>query len=207
MANLDHYGWTDAVAPQSASFIDPVLLQELSKAAPRSARVIELGSGNGALAQKLSTMGYQVTAIEPSSDGIAQATRAASPVRFVQASIYDDLSASLNEVFDVAISTEVIEHLTMPKELFARASTLLKSQGTLLLSTPYHGYLKNLALSVANGWDRHFHVDWEGGHIKFFSNATLARMAGAYGFTNIRFRGAGRLPYLWKSTIMICTRP
>ncbi len=203
MSEKSEYGWKDSEAPNSAGFLDPVVLEELSKCAPPSSRIIELGSGNGAFAKKLVSLGYDVTAVEPSSDGVAQARRAAPELRVIQASVYDDLESTVGGEFDVVLSTEVIEHLTKPKELFARASELLKPGGTLILTTPYHGYLKNLAFSVLGVWDRHFHVHWEGGHIKFFSNQTLTKMARPYGFTAPRFRGAGRMPYLWKSTVMV----
>ena len=42
-----------------------------------------------------------------------------------------------------------------------------------MLSTPYHGYLKNLALAVSGRMDRHFTALHVGGHIKFFSIETL----------------------------------
>lgn len=203
MSEESEYGWRDSEAPNSASFLDPIVLDELARCVRAPGRIIELGSGNGAFARKLARLGYDVTAVEPSGDGVAQARRSAPDLRVIQASVYDNLQAVVGADFDVAISTEVIEHLTKPKELFARASELLKPGGSLILTTPYHGYLKNLAFSVLGVWDRHFHVHWEGGHIKFFSNQTLTNMARPYGFTTPRFRGAGRLPYLWKSTVMI----
>jgi len=73
--------------------------------------------------------------------------------------------------------------------------------------TPYHGYLKNLVISLVGGWDRHFQVERDGGHIKFFSKRTLRRMAEAVGFRNLRFQGAGRLPWLWKSMILVAQKP
>lgn len=63
-------------------------------------------------------------------------------------------------------------------------------------------HLYNLAISLVGGWDRHLTVDWEGGHIKFFSERTLVRMLEGCGFANATFSNAGRLPWLWKS--MIC---
>lgn len=204
MVELKNYGWTNTDAPGSADFLDSVVLDELRRATGGGGTVLELGAGNGAFARKLASMGYNVTAIEPSDDGFAQANKVTSEVCFVQASIYDNLSQTLNRKFDVLVSTEVIEHLTMPKELFAQASRLLKPGGTLIISTPYHGYLKNLAIAVLDGWDRHFTAHWEGGHIKFFSKRTLTTMAEPYGFKRPRFRGTGRVAYLWKSMIMIC---
>ncbi|HET6892676.1 MAG TPA: hypothetical protein VFH31_16345, partial [Pyrinomonadaceae bacterium] len=73
-------------------------------------------------------------------------------------------------------------------------------------STPYHGYFKNLAISLCNGWDKHFHVSTNGGHIKFFSKKSVHDMAGEAGFQNITIYGVGRLPGLWKSMILIAQK-
>ena len=101
------------------------------------------------------------------------------------------------------IALEVVEHLFYPKKLFEQSYQLLRTGGYLILSTPYHGYLKNLACSFVNGWDRHFSVDWDGGHIKFFSKKTLEQMACNAGFKSPRSRGIGRVPGLWKSMLMV----
>jgi 2-polyprenyl-3-methyl-5-hydroxy-6-metoxy-1,4-benzoquinol methylase len=112
----------------------------------------------------------------------------------------------LGRPVDCVVSLEVIEHLFFPKRLFEQSHSVLKIGGTLILSTPYHGYLKNLSLSLVNGWDRHFNVDWDGGHIKFFSKKTLTKMAQDNGFCNLRFQCVGRFPGFWKSMIMIAQK-
>jgi len=61
--------------------------------------------------------------------------------------------------------------------------------------------LKNIAISLANGWDQHHHPEREGGHIKFFSERSLAHILIENGFGQITFRNAGRLPYFWKSIV------
>jgi hypothetical protein len=83
---------------------------------------------------------------------------------------------------------------------------VLKPGGHLILSTPYNGYMKNLAISVLNGWDRHINPLWDGGHIKFWSKATLSTLLQEEGFTVERFLGAGRLPWFWKSMILMAKR-
>ncbi len=72
----------------------------------------------------------------------------------------------------------------------------------MIFTTPYHGYVKNLALSIVNGWDRHFSVQWDEGHVKYFSVKTLSELLTSEGLKVINFKFAGRLPLLWKS--MIC---
>jgi SAM-dependent methyltransferase len=107
---------------------------------------------------------------------------------------------SLN-YFDVVISSDVIEHLFYPKELARFAKQCLKPNGQLIVTTPYHGYWKNLALALLNAMDRHHSVLWDGGHIKFFSVKTLSQLLNEEGFNDIQFKFAGRLPYLWKGML------
>jgi hypothetical protein len=53
-----------------------------------------------------------------------------------------------------------------------------------------------------NGWDRHFSVDWDGGHIKFFSKWTLGEMVVHSGFSELSFQGVGRVPFVLKSMVL-----
>jgi 2-polyprenyl-3-methyl-5-hydroxy-6-metoxy-1,4-benzoquinol methylase len=88
---------------------------------------------------------------------------------------------------DLVISSDVIEHFYRPADLLESAAALLGPEGHLLIGTPYHGYLKNLVLSVTGRMDAHFTALWDGGHIKFFSVKTLSQLIAAYGFTDLRF--------------------
>ena len=53
-----------------------------------------------------------------------------------------------------------------------------------------------------NKWDDHHTVLWDDGHIKFWSKKTLTKLLEEFGFTVTNFKGAGRLPYLWKSMVI-----
>lgn len=82
------------------------------------------------------------------------------------------------------------------------AAKLLKPGGVVLVTTPYHGYLKNLALSLLDKWDQHLSPFWLHGHIKFWSRQTLTQLFEGEAFQFISFRGLGRLPWLWMT--MLC---
>jgi hypothetical protein len=97
------------------------------------------------------------------------------------------------------VSTEVVEHLFSPHLLPNFAWQLLSEGGYLVISTPYHGYIKNLALSVSDKWDSHHTPLWNGGHIKFWSRKTLTQLLEDNGFKVIGSSGVGRIPYLWKT--------
>ena len=74
------------------------------------------------------------------------------------------------------------------------------------MTTPYHGYLKNLALSIFGMWDYHHTALWHGGHIKFWSRATLTKLLNENGFDVIEFHGVGRVAYLWKSMLLVARK-
>lgn len=165
--------------------------------------ILDLGCGNGAIARALIAEGYDVYGVDASASGITIANGEAPGRFFVLDVSTGQLPAELaGKHFDVVISTEVIEHLYDPRGFIAFARKILADGGEFIVSTPYHGYLKNLALAIAGKLDGHFTVLWDGGHIKFFSRNTLEQMLREQGFEVTGFVGAGRLPYLWKSMLV-----
>jgi 2-polyprenyl-6-hydroxyphenyl methylase/3-demethylubiquinone-9 3-methyltransferase len=91
--------------------------------------------------------------------------------------------------------------------LVQNAFDLLKPGGLFVVTTPYHGYLKNLMLALSGKMDAHFTALWDGGHIKFFSVRTLASLLRDVGFVRLEWQGAGRLPLVWKSMIVTAVKP
>jgi 2-polyprenyl-3-methyl-5-hydroxy-6-metoxy-1,4-benzoquinol methylase len=169
--------------------------------------LLDASFGHGVLVSRMLKAGYTAAGCDSSPTGIAIGQRAlGTAARLKRLSVYDDLAAEFGGDWDVVVSTEVIEHLYEPRAFVRRACDLLKPGGHLILSTPYHGYLKNLGLAVAGGFDRHFTALWDGGHIKFWSYRTLTTLLRQLQFEDFRFSGAGRLPFLWKSMVISCRR-
>jgi 2-polyprenyl-3-methyl-5-hydroxy-6-metoxy-1,4-benzoquinol methylase len=166
-------------------------------------RILDIGCGNGSLTNLIAQHGYEVVGVEESESGVKFASHAFPACRFIQGSIYNLPYTEIGSKFDIVIASEVIEHLFYPKELVRNAKKCLNPNGRLILTTPYHGYLKNVMLAVSGKMDRHFTTLWDGGHIKFFSVASMTALLEAEEYTNIKFNFAGRLPYFWKS--MLCS--
>jgi 2-polyprenyl-3-methyl-5-hydroxy-6-metoxy-1,4-benzoquinol methylase len=169
--------------------------------------VLDLGCGNGALCKELFDAGFQVTGIDPSNSGIEHAQKRVPGGHFTVLGVYDDPDRLESTGFDVVVSTEVVEHLFYPGYLPRFATQVLKPSGYLIISTPYHGYLKNFLLSVFNKWDFHHTPLWDGGHVKFWSNNTLSQLLENEGFKVKKFVGTGRVPFLWKSMILMAQKP
>jgi 2-polyprenyl-6-hydroxyphenyl methylase/3-demethylubiquinone-9 3-methyltransferase len=62
---------------------------------------------------------------------------------------------------------EVVEHVYNPRKYVACVYSLLEECVVAIISTPYHSYIKNLALALTGKMDAHFTALWEFGHIKF----------------------------------------
>jgi 2-polyprenyl-3-methyl-5-hydroxy-6-metoxy-1,4-benzoquinol methylase len=198
------YGWDSPTIPESIGYIAPHVLRVLADLKVR--RVCDLGAGNGALVGALANAGFSAVGVEYDKQGVEIARRNYPGSRFYNLGVQDDPTPIIDaegEGFDAVVSTEVVEHLFSPHLLPRFSRSVLRSGGYLVISTPYHGYVKNLALSVFDKWDKHHTALWHGGHIKFWSRRTLTQLLQENGFQVIGFRGAGRLPWLWKSMILV----
>lgn len=200
---VTEYGWGTDTEPESCGYITPKVLALLSHY--KAHRVCDLGSGNGALAGELKRAGHAVVGVEYAADGIRVSEEKHPDLNFYNLGVQDDplLVRKVEGVFDAVVSTEVVEHLFSPHQLPRFARGLLDTGGIFIVTTPYHGYIKNLALSLFGKWDHHHTALWHGGHIKFWSQATLTKLLEDNGFEVIAFYGVGRLPLLWKSMVLV----
>ena len=196
---LRDYGYSSEQGHHTDGYLFPTVLSVLQRLAPGKP-VFELGCGNGATAAKLVEAGYSVTGVDPSESGIAIASRAFPECRLEVGSSDEDLAGRFG-TFEVVLSLEVAEHVFSPQRYAEAISDLLHPGGIAIVSTPYHGYLKNLALAVTGKMDGHFTALWEGGHIKFWSRQTLGALFDTAGFDEIGFERVGRFAPLAKSMI------
>lgn len=200
MAITESYGWT-AELPASAGYLEKVILRVARQCDAKT--VLDAGCGNGALVSSLTEAGFLAQGVDGDRGGIEIAKSKYPNISFSVGHFTDEPASQ----FDFVFSTEVIEHLYAPRELIGYCFKALRPGGTLAISTPYHGYFKNLLLSLAGGWDSHFTAEWDGGHIKFWSRKTLRNLLVERGFAPTEFIGCGRLPYIWKSMILVAKKP
>jgi 2-polyprenyl-6-hydroxyphenyl methylase/3-demethylubiquinone-9 3-methyltransferase len=203
---ISGYRYASASASQSHSYILPTvksLIDERRKQLDgRAARLFDLGCGNGSVAATFSDAGWDVTGVDPSSEGIAKAQMSYPDLKLMEGSAYSDLASTFGQ-FPIVVSLEVVEHLYAPRDYARTLFDLVEPGGLAIVSTPYHGYLKNLALAITGKMDAHFTALWDHGHIKFWSIPTLTTLLSEAGFCDIRFHRVGRIPAIAKSMIAV----
>jgi 2-polyprenyl-3-methyl-5-hydroxy-6-metoxy-1,4-benzoquinol methylase len=201
MTQYKDYGFPNDDASHTFFYLKPALLQLLNKS--RNQCILDLGCGNGHLVNFLISEGFNAYGTDASESGITIANKINPGKFFIQDLSIGELPEELKKLkFDTIISTEVIEHLYDPANFIDFCRKALSTNGEIIISTPYHGYLKNMAIGLFNKWDAHFSPTWHGGHIKFWSKASLSQLLTDSGFTVVAFKGCGRFPYFWKSMII-----
>ena len=142
------YKYTDQLLNSSHQYLLPAvtrLLGECFKADSKDRRVFDLGCGNGSVAAALAARGYDMSGADPSEHGIAIGRSQYPNLNLFNRSGYQDLASEFG-CFPVVVCLEVVEHLYYPRRLLKTAFDLVEPGGSLLPSTPFHGYMKNFPL-------------------------------------------------------------
>lgn len=202
--NIGGYAYDDARFNASHAYLMPSVTDELGKLTP--GRLFDLGCGNGSVSKACADLGWDVTGVDVSAEGIAQAARSYPDLRLEYGSAYDDLAEKYG-TFDALVSLEVVEHVYDPRHYARTVASLLSDGGTAVISTPYHGYVKNLAMAVTGKMDAHFTALWDHGHIKFWSVKTMTQLLNEAGLIVDHFAYVGRIPPLAKSMIAVARKP
>jgi 2-polyprenyl-3-methyl-5-hydroxy-6-metoxy-1,4-benzoquinol methylase len=205
-AHVADYQWSSAGPTCAHAYLWPAVRRILAESIVegRTKRVFDLGCGNGATARELAAEGWEVAGVDPSQEGIDYARASGVDVRV--GSAYEDLAGEFGR-WPFVLCLEVVEHVYFPHHLARTLSDLCGPGALAIVSTPYHGYWKNLALSLVPGaWDRHHHPLSDHGHIKFWSECTLGTLLLQAGFKSVRFNRLGRIPALAKSMIAVAEK-
>jgi len=128
-------------------------------AAPARARVIDVGCGVGRTSLALARAGYTVVGVDPSARAVEVARQTAAADAAGEGDAPADVDASnadlagratfevgdamadppeaWREAFDLAVCSEVIEHVDHPQRVVAYCRAVLKPGGLLILTTPH----------------------------------------------------------------------
>jgi SAM-dependent methyltransferase len=164
--------------------------------------VLDAGCGDGEFLEFLYGQGFRVAGMEISETAVGKARRRC-PKADIRVGSLEEPMPFADAAFDALWCTEVLEHLFDVHAALTEFNRVLKRGGILLFTTPYHGFVKNLAIVLLN-FDQHFNPDIS--HIRFFTRRTLERCLTQAGFTPLSWQGVGRIWPLWKSFFVVARK-
>ncbi|MDO8490202.1 MAG: class I SAM-dependent methyltransferase [bacterium] len=164
--------------------------------------VLDVGCGRGVITHTLSLNGLTAQGIDISETAIHRARKSFPDLTF-QTILSDGLFPVESESIDALFCAEVIEHIYDTEGFVREMARVLKPGGFCFVTTPYHGWIKNLLLTVL-GFDKHFDVT--GPHIRFFSDRSLSNLLQSARIKVHHTHHIGRFFPLWMDTIICGTK-
>ena len=168
------YIWKHSHADNSFTYLTKSLEKIILKEIKLKKNYLDVGCGNGFLTKKIASNFKSIDAIDSSKSAIKHAKKNyKGKINFLNLEIQ---KYKLRKKFDIISLIEVIEHLYSPDDIIKKIKRLMDKNTILIISTPYHGYFKNLLITIFNKFDNHVDPLWEHGHIKFWSTKTLKKL-------------------------------
>jgi SAM-dependent methyltransferase len=144
-------------------------------------RVLDLGCGAGRFMTALEAAGADPAGAEIAEAAAERACAATGiEVRLVEPG--GTLPFGHGE-FDLVWCSEVLEHVPDALALLQETRRVLKRDGRLLLTVPYHGRFQAAAIALTR-FDQHF--DPLGQHVRFFTRRSLTATLEHAGFEDAR---------------------
>jgi SAM-dependent methyltransferase len=173
----------------------------LGEARPRE-RVLDLGCGAGRFVRALADQGASAVGVEI-AEAALQRARANAPGADLRLADPDGALPLDDGEIDLVWCSEVLEHVADTAHTLSEIRRVLHTGGRLLVTTPYHGRVRNTAIALAR-WESH--LDPLGQHLRFYTRGSLRSTLQAFAFDDIRIATTGGPPLLRQTLIARATR-
>jgi SAM-dependent methyltransferase len=157
--------------------------------AVRGARVVDVGCGDGRLAELLVDAGLHVTGVEPAAylrERFRERVLAVDPASSIVDGLADKLPFEDGEVEHI-VTTEVLEHVPDPAAALRELRRVLAPGGTLCVAVP-------TSYTELVFWRLHPQYAANATHERIFTKPELRRMIECAGFSIERWEGRNFLP-------------
>jgi SAM-dependent methyltransferase len=188
--------WADAPADPEPWAWERRRALLLAEARPGE-RVLDLGCGAGRFVAALRDAGADPVGVEVAEAALARA-RAVAPGADLRLLEPDGSIPLEHGSVDLVWCSEVLEHVADGAHLLQEARRVLRPGGRLLVTVPYHGRVKAVAIALGR-FDAHY--DPQGQHLRFYTRRSLAESLRAAGLEPVSIATAGGPPLFRESLV------
>jgi 2-polyprenyl-3-methyl-5-hydroxy-6-metoxy-1,4-benzoquinol methylase len=135
--------------------------------------VLDIGCGNGSLAQILNKRGYRIIGIDNDPSSLHIACQSCNRVIETDIERWD---FDIGLKFDYIILADVIEHLCQPLEVMQKLIALLQENGTIIISVPNVAHLSVRLMLLFGRWDYSERGILDKTHYRFFTLLSLKKI-------------------------------
>jgi SAM-dependent methyltransferase len=191
----------DTILAQRQERIARVLRPMINGRSSREVRVLDASCGGGSFLDFFNQLGMEVVGADISVNAMLRARRNNPWARFVGASAEEGLPF-IDRSFDVIWFGETLAHLFDGHNALSEFNRVLKPGGQLILTTPYHGVVKNVMIALFS-FSEHYYPD--NYRLRFYDRRSLASSLKWAGFSP-RLSGIGRSWPFWKSFFVVAAK-
>jgi 2-polyprenyl-6-hydroxyphenyl methylase/3-demethylubiquinone-9 3-methyltransferase len=160
-------------------------------------RVLDLGCGAGRFVAALAARGAQPVGVEIAEAALEHA-RANAPGADLRLAEPDGPLPLEDGSVELVWCSEVLEHVADTAHVLNEVRRVLRTGGRLLVTTPYHGRVRDVAIALAR-FESHF--DPLGQHLRFYTRRSLRATLAAFAFDDIRLSTFGGPPLLRQALV------
>ena len=147
------HGFNDARGSYIQTFIANKFNRDLTEEKPlRHISVLDVGCGGGLASEPLASLGAMVVGVDATSRNIeiarCHAHRTGVEIDYRHGTAHSAVAAE--ELFDVVLNLEVIEHVDNPRKLIADCTAHLKPGGVIFIATLNRSF-RALVLAIIGG--------------------------------------------------------
>jgi ubiquinone/menaquinone biosynthesis C-methylase UbiE len=173
------------------------LIEYLEKRS-KGSRILDIGCQSGWLCDHLHNLGYVPFGVDIEEDLINNGKRKYPHIDFRVGDAEINIPFQ-NEYFDYVFAGDIIEHVRYTDRFIHELNRVMKQNGVLILTTPYHGVIKNILIAIIK-YEMHYNPEFP--HYRYYTVKSLTDVLIKRGFKVETIKLLGPLPFLANSIFM-----
>jgi ubiquinone/menaquinone biosynthesis C-methylase UbiE len=170
------------------------LIEYLEKRS-KGSRILDIGCQSGWLCDHLHNLGYVPFGVDIEEDLINNGKRKYPHIDFRVADAEINIPFQ-NDYFDYVFAGDIIEHVRYTDCFIHELNRVLKQNGVLMLTTPFHGVIKNILIAIIK-YENHYNPEFP--HYRYYTVKSLTDVLTKRGFKIEVIKLLGPLPFLANS--------